>query len=86
VTRYFAARYEKHPDFRAAPDTLTKERVVLTALGLFAGMSQNEILRAVYGQEKGKEGGRFRDYVRLVQQHLGELELAWVRHYQRVTA
>ncbi|RMG89619.1 MAG: hypothetical protein D6706_21020, partial [Chloroflexi bacterium] len=54
------------------PDTVTPRQALQVAMMLQGGASQNQILRDVFGQRPGSEGGRQRDYVKIIQKELKE--------------
>lgn len=77
VARFIEIRYEQDPDFADPPEWLEKDRAVMIALALHAGLSQNAAMRGV----GLTAGGRYREYVKIVDKHLQELQAAWKRRY-----
>lgn len=72
VAHWAGALYDKQPTFQDIPDEFTRDRCIAVSLCLFAGMSQNATLRAVFN---GKND-RFVGYVKLVQSHMDTLNRA----------
>lgn len=72
VGHWAGALFDKQAALQATSDEFTRDRCIAVALCLFAGMSQNATLRAVFN---GKNT-RYVNYVKLVQSHMDTLNRA----------
>lgn len=79
VAAWMKKRFAEHPDFADPPPSLDEDKVVAIAVLSHAGLYQNEIMRALYSSA----GGRYREYVKLVESHLDVIQAAWQRRQQR---
>lgn len=73
IVQWLQRQCRQHADFANDLDTLFEERVITIGLALVAGMSENAIMRAVWGGQNG----RYRTYVKMIKRHVDQLAGAY---------